>query len=222
MNNNQTGVINKLAVPLIFVTICLLIAVVFGIWAFSGQQSYKNNTNKKIAVAVSMAQQQQKTADETSNAAAQENLLPYHGPPVYGSLSLLYPKNWSAYVITASADDNSSTPINGYFQPGILPDVSNSANVFALRVQILQQTYDQVVTQYQSLAQGGTVTVNAYSLPKVPNDVGIRVDGAIEQNIQGSMVILPLRETTLEIWTESTAEESDFNNIILPNVSFSP
>jgi hypothetical protein len=51
---------------------------------------------------------------------------------------------------------------------------------------------------------------------------GVRVDGQIADNIQGSMIILPLRDKTQEIWTESNSFLPDFNNNILPNLTFSP
>jgi hypothetical protein len=36
------------------------------------------------------------------------------------------------------------------------------------------------------------------------------------------MVILPLRNTTLKLWTESEQYKGDFNDLILANASFSP
>jgi hypothetical protein len=56
----------------------------------------------------------------------------------------------------------------------------------------------------------------------VPKIVGDYVKGQIQSDKQGEMVLLPLRDQTLAIWTESTAFENDFNNIILKNFTFSP
>jgi hypothetical protein len=223
INGNQSGSMDKLTTPLAAVIILLLVSIGFGFWAYAGRQDYKNNTSQKILVAVSAAQKQQKTTDDNNYTVAETKpYLTYNGSSEYGSLVVEYPKTWSAYVVTASADNQSSTPINGYFEPGIIPDVQNSANVFALRIQVISQTYDQIVNNFSSQVKSQLVTVIPYAFPKVPSDVGVRVDGEIEQQIQGSMVIVPIRNTTLEIWTESAGFESDFNNIILPNVSFSP
>jgi hypothetical protein len=38
----------------------------------------------------------------------------------------------------------------------------------------------------------------------------------------GILVLLPMRDKTLKIWTESTAYFTDFNTYILPNLTFSP
>jgi hypothetical protein len=223
INGSQSGSMDKLTAPLTVAIILLLFSIGFGFWAFTGRQDYKNNADQKIAVAVAAAQKQQETTDASNYAVAETKpYLTYSGPSVYGSVVIEYPKTWSAYVETATADSQSSTPINGYFEPGIIPDVQNSANVFALRVQVISQTYDQVVNGFNSEVESQKATVEPYAFPKVPNDVGVRVDGEVENNVQGSMVIVPIRNTTLEVWTESTGFVSDFNNIILPNVSFSP
>jgi hypothetical protein len=80
--------------------------------------------------------------------------------------------------------------------------------------------------QYNALVTQGKVTATAYSLPKVPNIIGTRLSGAVSltnpQETSGNMVVLPLRNTTLLIWTESNDYLSDFNNYILPNLTFSP
>jgi hypothetical protein len=48
------------------------------------------------------------------------------------------------------------------------------------------------------------------------------LSGQIAQQQKGTMVILPLRDKTLEVWTESDAYLSDFKNYVLPNLTFSP
>ncbi len=227
INQNQSGAVNKLAIPLGLAVILLVVAIIFGIWAYSGKQDYQNNTKQKIAVAVAAAEKQQIATDAANNTIANEKpLQTYSGPSDYGSLSVQYPKGWSAYVaVAASADSGSSTPIDGYFQPGVVPDTQNTNNIFALRVQVLQQPYNQILQNFDSEAQQNQVTVNPYALPKVPNDTGVIINGQIANNIQGTMVVLPLRDTTLEIYTETNSSFnylSTFNNTILPNFSFSP
>jgi hypothetical protein len=222
LTHNQLGSLNTLLIPFIFAVLLLIAAASFGFWAFSSRQDYKNNTDQKVAVAVTAAKQQQEAADAATYAQQEKDpLRTYVGPAAYGSLNVLYPKTWSAYVSTASTT-GSATPVNGYFEPATVPDVTSQASVYALRVEVTQTAYSQVLATFNGLAQQGLVTVTPYSLPKVPSVVGVRIDGAIEQNKQGSMIILPLRANTLQIWTESSAEESDLNTIILPNLSFSP
>lgn len=219
---NQTGAINALLLPFIIVCLLLIAAVGFGAWAYSGRQDYKNNVNQKVAAAVTIAKQQQSQSDATTYAQeAKYPLRSYTGPSAYGSVHVLYPKTWSAYVMAANQNGD-STPLDGYFQPSYVPDTTNTNNTFALRVKVSQQSYSQELQNYQQLAQQGQVTITPYALPKVPSVIGVKISGAIAQNIQGIMVILPLRDTTLKIWTELPSYVADFNSIILPNISFSP
>ena len=218
--NSQAGTINVLLVPLILAVLFFIGAAAFGYWAFMSRQDYKNNADQKVAAAVAIAKQQQSSTDQASFTQAEKNpLRTYTGPEAYGSLNVSYPKTWSAYV---AEQDNSNTPLDGYFYPGAVPDVSNQNSSFALRISVLQEAYSQVLSDFQSQVQAGQVKVTPYALPKVPSDVGSRVTGQIAQNKQGDIVILPMRDKTIEIWTEAQQFEGDFNNNILPNVTFSP
>lgn len=221
MRRNQQGIISTSVLFGVLLCILLIASIAFGAWAFSGRQTYKNNVDQLITTAVNTAKQQTEVSDATQYAKeAEQPLQTYRGPGAFGSLVLSYPKNWSAYVIESA--NNGSTPVNGYFQPGFVPDTSNQANAFALRIEVLQQTYDQVVAQYNSQAMGGSISVTPYSLPLVPSVVGVKVSGQLTSTKSGIMVILPIRALTAEIWTEAPQYESDFNTNILPNLSFSP
>jgi hypothetical protein len=206
-------------------TILLIGALAFGYWAFTGRQDYKNNSDKKVAAATAAGQAQgaanQKIADD------QQNKLPYKvfkGSPTYGSISFEYPKTWSAYVDTT----NSSEPINGYFHPEIVPGLqSNSA--YALRVELVNTDYSQLLQQFTSQISAGKVTAKAYTPPKVQGlanvVAGTYLTGQINndsQAQQGAMVLIKVRDKTLEIYTESNDFASDFNNTVLASLTFVP
>ena len=221
MKHNQNGGVNGLAISLIFVILLLIGAAGFGIWAFSGRQDYKNNSDAKVGQAVTVAKQQQTKADQAIFAQeAKQPLQAYQGPEAYGSLIVNYPKTWSAYV---DASGQGGVLVNGYFAPGVVPSVNNPNSVFALQVQVLGQAYNQVVQTFNGQQQAGKLAISAYALPKLPKVVGIEVTGQIvQQGPTTTMVVLPLRSETLEISTQGTQYLGDFNNNILPNFSFSP
>lgn len=220
MKHNQHGSINALLFPLILTVLLFIAAAIFGGWAYSSRQDYKNNTDQKIAVAVTAAKQQQMTQDNQTFAQEEKQpLKTYDGPESYGSIVVNFPKTWSAYV-----DDTggSGTPISGYFYPGTVPAITGKDSIFALRVEVLSQSYSQALIQYTGEQQNNLDTIAPYSLPKVPSVVGVEVTGLLQDGKTGTAVILPLRSETLEIWTDSSQYLSDFNNNILPNFSFSP
>lgn len=217
--SDEQGSSTVLVVSVVIVSLLFVGAAAFGVWAFMGRQDYKNNVDSKIASAVTANTKEVQAKDAADYAeASKQPLKTYVGPEAYGSVHISYPKTWSAYI----AANSSSLPLDAYAQPDVVPSITDKNSAFALRVQVTQTSYSQTLSQYQSRQKSGQVTVTPYALPKNSDVVGVRVDGQLTDTKQGSMVILPLRDKSLTIWTESSQYLSDFNNIILPNASFSP
>lgn len=216
----QAGFTNPLTLWLAFAIVLFVGAAVFGVWSYMGRLDYKNNSDQKVAAAVTentkavRAEESAKYAEESKKP-----LKPFVGPAAYGSVTVNYPKTWSAYVLQ---DEKSREPLNSYFHPDFVPNVSAKGSSFALRVAIVSKTYSDVLDDFANEAENGAVTVSAYSLPGVPDVVGSRIDGEIVSDKRGSMVIFPVRNVTLQVWTESETFLDDFNNNILPNLTFAP
>lgn len=217
---DQRGAINILLIPLILVVVLFLSALGFGFWAFAGYQDYKNNSDQKAQLAANEAITATQEVDAKKYAEeAKKPLSTFIGAAAFGNVTVHYPKTWSAYV---QEKDSGSKPITAYFQPKYVPDVTEKDNSFALRVELVQQSYDSVVESYGSLLKTNKVTLAPFKLDKVPSVVGSRIEGQITQTKQGSMVVLPLRNMTLKIWTESNDFKADLDTNILPNLTFVP
>jgi hypothetical protein len=214
---NMQGALNALLIPLILAGVLFVAAASFGIWAFMSREDYKNNVDQKISVAVGVAEQQ--TASEKDNEFAEKEKLPlqeYAGPAAYGSVVVKYPKTWSAYV----SEKTGGTPIDGYFNPSVVPGTEGNPN-YALRMQVLNTSYTQEIKKYDSQVKAGKLKASPYIPAKVQTVTGMRFDGEVVNGKTGSMVIVPMRDKTLKLWTESNNYLGDFNNIILPNYTFS-
>lgn len=220
-NREQRGEINILLIPLILVVLLLFGAAYFGYWSFGSRQDYKNNTDEKIATAVDIAKQQESTIKDQQFAEAQKSpLKAYTSPAADGTIVVNYPKTWSGYIDTTG---NGGGLFDGYFNPQVVAaDTGDGTTLYALRVEVAQETYDQVLQDYSGQLQTGTIKVSPYKLPKVPSVVGVKITGQIQPQKKGTMIVLPLRGNTLEVWTESSQYTGDFNKYILPNLTFSP
>lgn len=213
--------INRLLIPLILAILLLLGAMAFGVWAYGGMQDYKTNVQPKIDKAVAIAEEKTKTDKDKEFVEKEKNpLKEYKGPAAYGTVSIQYPKTWSAFV---TETNSGSTPVDGYFQPGFVPGIQGDTQ-FALRVKVVSQQYSDVMKQFENKAKAGKVKVSPYTAPKLGSSiVGSRVDGEINPTqLHDSMVLFPLRDKTIEISTESDQFLNDFNTIILPNLTFVP
>lgn len=220
MKHNQDGALNVLLIPFILALLFLSGAGAFGVWAYMSRQDYKLNTDKKVDSAVVLAKQQESTSKDKEFVEVQKNpLRTYNGPEAFGSLNLSYPKTWSAYVLDTGVG---AFPVDGYFFPLIVPSVTDPTSTYALRIQVQNRKYSDVLQIYQGNVKTGKATIAPYQLPKVSDVVGVRVEGQVTPTKTGSMIIMPLRDKTLEIWTEGTGFAKDFNENVLPNITFSP
>lgn len=215
-SQKSTGLI----IGFVLVVLLLVAATVFGFWAFMSRADYKNNSDQKATAAVTAAEAQQKQQLDAQFAEQEKQpLKTYTTPSQYGSVVLTYPKTWSAYVVES---DNSSQPVDGYFYPNFVPNVAAQSNNYYLRVQVDGSSYASVVKTYEDKAKQGTVTITSFAPSQVASATpGVRINGQLDSSKQGSMVILPLRDKTLKIWTENDAAANDFNTV-LTNLTYQP
>lgn len=119
----------------------------------------------------------------------------------------------------------SDEPINGYFYPNQVP-ATQSQTAFALRVELVSTSYGDVIQSFSNQVSDGTLKASAFlpsQMKGVANvQVGTRLDGQIIQGQQGSMIVIQMRDKTLKVYTQSTNYLSDFNNIVLPSLKFTP
>jgi hypothetical protein len=219
IKHNQDGAVSGLLVSFILAVLLLAGAIGFGAWAYMGRQDYKNNVDSKVSAAAETAKQQESAAKDSEFAeAAKKPLKIYNGPEAYGSLEAQYPKTWSGYV-----DDTGKggALVDGYFAPGVVPSISDQNSVYSLRFKVLSQSYAQTLQNLAGQQQSGKLNIKAYALPKLPDTVGVMVTGQLVDQSNVTMVVLPLRSQTLEIWTEGSQYLNDFNTSILPNFNFS-
>jgi hypothetical protein len=223
IKSNQQGAANGVVISLILTFVLLIGSMAFAAWAYSGRQDYKDNADAKVSAAVQTATRQESDKKDVQFAEAAKNPLKnYTGPAAYGSVSVSYPKTWSGYV---DETGHGNALVDGYFAPGVVPSINGQNSVFALRVQVVSQPYSQILQSLAGQQQAGKISIKAYALPKFPNNPGIFLTGQVSnvsQNSTITMVVIPFRSQTIQLWTEGTQFVSDFNNYILPNFSFAP
>ena len=211
-----------LIVGLVVMTLLFIVSVVLALVFYMQASDYKNNSDQKSAFAVEQAKEQQKKELETVFAEKEkEPLVSYTSPADLGSVFITYPKTWSAYI-----DENASsgTPLNAYFHPNFVPTEKGSSENetnFALRAQVLQQSYKQVNDSFAQQIKKGEATATA--LTGLPGGTtGVRIDGKIDSKKTGSVIIIPVRDKVLKIWTEGDGYKNDFNNFVVKNLKFNP
>lgn len=203
----------------VVLSVLLLGAGGFAAWAFMERGKYKNDTDAIVAKEVALAEQRVSTAKDAEFVEAEKKpTKAYKGPSTFGSVELEYPKTWSAFI-TESGQGN--TPIDGYLHPNFVPG-TQSGTQFALRIEVVQRTYDDVLKQFDSKVRQGKVSVSPFRAELVPDVLGARVEGEINQGQKNLMVLFPIRDKTLKISTETETFFKDFNEIVLKTLKFVP
>lgn len=206
-------------ITIVVLVILLLSTIGFAVWSYMTMIDYKDNSDQKSAKAVAIAvQKEDSKKDKEFLEKEKQPLKPYLGPETYGSINMQYPKTWSGFVTAA---EKSSLPLDGYFYPNVVPGLQSGTN-FAVRLQVSGQSYDQEMKTLESKVKSGKVTVAPIVLPNVPGVNGSRITGEVNQGQKDVLVMFPLRDKTIKIWTETPEFLADFDNIILPNFKFTP
>ncbi len=211
--SSEFGMVHPLLVSTILLSLVVLGLGGFSIWAYLNYQDQKNNVDAKVSVAVAAAQQEQSDADQAS--FNEQEKLPTRqlvGPTDLGQVKLSYPKTWSVYV----DKDGSNNTYEAYLYPLIVPPL-DSDTAYALRISIIGTSYEDVLSGYNKRIKDGKLKANSVTVSNVD---GTRLDGAFSDTITGSMVIFKIRDKTLEVYTESTEYQTDFDNIVLPSLEF--
>lgn len=208
--------LNPLILPLVVSVVLVFVLAGASLWFNNKYRSASTNLQTQIDAAVEAAKQAQKLDLQAQfDQAAKNPNETYSAPGELSSISVTYPRTWSSHVIEKGG---SGIVLNGYFYPSTVPDTGGGIP-FALRVTLETKNYAGEVEAYNDEVDDGELKASAVTISGVD---GIRLDGQIEKDINGSIILIPVRDKTLKVWTENTDFLGDFNDIILPQLSFSP
>ncbi|MCA9309196.1 hypothetical protein KC973_02370 [Candidatus Saccharibacteria bacterium] len=200
---NQRGIMNPLLIPLILAgLLCIGMSVATYLY-YTKFVDQRDNVDAKIERAVDLATTDQKTKLETE--FREKEKLPnktYTTPSIYGSVKLTFPKTWSSFV-----NDSGST-LDYYAHPDVVP--SKGVN-YALRMSVSEKQFATEAKRYEQLVKRGDLTAQSIT---VAGTTGTRFDGLLKKDQEGILVMFPLRDTTLKVWTENKDYKGDFESIL--------
>lgn len=208
---------NSGLIKTIVIILLSLIAVTFiglFIWMTMQWNEAQTDVDGKISKAVANAKVEQREEDEKEYAEREKN--PYKtfaGPLDYGQLTFNYPKTWSVYVAEAA---NTGGNFNAYFNPGQVDTVSNDT-INALRVTILNESFDSVTEKYQRDMdrRDSGLTMESVTIGPNNNITANRYTGTIPNTeLNGFIVTFKIRDKTAILQTDSVLFEKDFNELL--------
>jgi hypothetical protein len=215
---DNKGAANPLLLGLIAVSILFVIALIFAVSQMSKVSDYEKNLEEKVAVQV--AEEAKVIEDEKQAEFDEREKAPYKfwtSPTQYGSIKVGFPKTWS-YYLSLDESAGASTAVNLYAYPDYVPEISRDQR-YALRMTLETADYNRILDGYRKDSERTGLEIGTVQISNVS---GIKIRGLIERDVSGTLVVFPIRDKVLTVWTESRDYESDFENIVLKNLSFIP
>lgn len=219
--HNQLGVIQTAAIIAVVASVLCLLLLVTTLVFYMGKADLQKNMDAKVEKALAIEVKKVEATKEAELAEKEKSpTKTYTGPSTIGSISFNYPKTYSGYV--EESQSSSSNKLNGFFHPNIVPK-DDPKILFALRVQVVGTAYESVLKTYANYINSGKAQAKPFTAAAVPDVLGTRIDGEIASGgKQGSVILLPVRDKTLLLWTESKESIPDFDTYVVPSISFVP
>ena len=212
MKYKESGAVQTSALVAVIMTFLFIGSLVFGLSMLVGKSDLQKNLDKKVQAQVGTAVKQAESKKDTEFAAKEKSpVKTYTGPTVYGTVSFDYPKTFSGYVDESLSGAGA---VNAYFHPGVVPKDERTVT-YALRFQVLLKSYDSAI-------KSGKAASVPFRAANVSGVLGVRISGEIETGKQGSVILLPLRDKTIKIWTENKDYLADFDTYVVPSLRFVP
>ncbi len=181
------------------------------IWMLVQYNEVRDDVQGQIDIAVAKAKDEQ--AAKMNEEFAEREKLPnrvFSGPVDYGQLSFDYPKIWSVYIADPATNGGD---FNAYFNP-IQVDTVAKNTINALRVSIVNKSFDAVVAEYQRVMdkKDSGLTVESVTVNGITAN---RYTGKIPgTELSGYIIIFKIRDKTAIIQTDSVLFADDFNKLI--------
>lgn len=204
---------NTLIETIILVVVCIIaaVAIVFAVLYFMRWNDLNTNYTAEKDRAVAEAVKEQRDADdEALKERLKADKESFVGPDDFGRISFNYPKIWSVYN---NEDGLENSDYSSYFAPAPVPSLNDQSARYAIRFQILNQSYDNVANNYSSAVQEGELTAENFQADS-GKITGTKYTGTLEEGIEGIMVLAKVNDKTLILRTDSLEYTDDFNKIL--------
>lgn len=208
-NSKRLSTIN--IVIIVFLSLLSITFVGLFIWAFVNYNDVKSDVDAQINYAVNEAVSNRE--DELEKEFAEREKEPYKtfsGPVDYGELSFKYPKTWSVYI---NYDYTKGGDYEAYLNPSEVNKVAKDT-VNALRVSILNKSYDDVIADYEKKANSNNSNLKSQSIT-VNKTIATEYSGTIPNtSLSGYIVIFKIRDKAVILQTDAELFKADFDKIL--------
>ncbi len=209
---NIAGIVKTVVIVILSIVSVTFIGLF--IWMYINYDEARTDVDGQIATAVAEAKDEQAT--ELEEEFLEREKYPYKtfsGPADFGSLTFEYPKTWSVYV---ESDASTGDDFLAYMNP-VQVDVVDDDTIMALRVSILNESFDDVAARYQKEMdrRNSNLSVQSVTIGLSSNITANRYTGTIPNTeLSGYIVIFKIRDKTAVLQTDSVLFQEDFDRLL--------
>ncbi len=198
-----------LKVAVVGLALLLLITLILAATWLSKYHSAKTVSDAAKAEITAAARVDQIKLDDAKFAEMSKSpYRSYVAPTTLADLKVSFPKSWNLYTVEDSEND---LQLDLYWNENAVASPDNFKGDYALRLQLSKTSYADTVSALKSQAADGSLKVRTI---KISGLSGTQYVGKINADKTGIMVILPIRDKSLSIWTEGSGAASDFVKIL--------
>ena len=194
-------------------------AIIAMVAFFVKWQNLQRNGENDTALAIEAGKLEQQQQDDLVFLEKDKEPWTEFGgvPDTLGGLSFTYPKTWNAYVEKDGLDGGDFV---SYFRPSEVLPTKDARSRYALRVSIVSKYYDEVVGEYnEKVAEYNEDELSSTKLESVGsvqsfNGTSMRFNGTIDENLNGSVVLIKINDRTAIVQTDSEVYLDDYNKVV--------
>lgn len=198
-------------VETVFLILTTLVAITFiglFVWKYLEWDTVKTDVDGQIDAAVAMAVSE--NSEKLEAEFAEREKYPYKtflGPADYGSLNFEYPRTWSLYIARDAARGGD---YEAYLNPSeVLPVSATTIN--ALRVNIVDEAFDEVAKDYDGRVEDGDLTVLTRNVGSTVANV---YTGTFSDSIHGILTIFKVRDKTVMLRTDAMLFSEEYYKVL--------
>ena len=199
---------------IVIIALSLLAVTFIGLFIWmKNEYETENSRDLDGEIELAVAASKDELTTKMENEFVEREKYPYKsfsGPIDYGELSFEYPKTWSVYV---AEDAVNGGTFSAYFNPGEIEPISN-LNIDALRVQIVDRPYDDVVQEYTGPLQDVNRPLTVESITVNGTSANLYTGAIPGTEFKGFILVLKIRDKTAILRTDSVLFEAEFRKLI--------
>lgn len=210
---------NGFIIAFVLLTLAVVLFAGLSIWSYNKFTSQRDSTESQINAAVEQAESslEEKLQDEFTEEQ-KDPFRSYKAPADLNAIEIGYPKSWSGFVEEVQSG---SQELSFIAHPSeVFADSKDTLYAFQLR--LVDSPYEEVLNSYDKTVERGELVAKPYTLPSVQGSVGIQLTGAIETGVEGTVILIKVRDKTIVATSETPVFIPDFEEIMNEHVVYSP